>query len=79
MATLAQATRFELDRRELLTLADARGDLLSCRSGEVWITFDGDRRDLILGPGDSCRIATAARVVVSAILPARLDLVPSGH
>lgn len=74
MATITQHTCFELALRELVTLADARGHVLACESGELWITIDGDGRDIILGPGQSHRIGTAAPVVVSAVRPATLSV-----
>jgi hypothetical protein len=74
MATITQETRFELARRELVTLADARDQVLTCDSGELWITVDGDRRDIILGPGESYRIERAAPVVVSATRAATLTV-----
>lgn len=74
MATVTQETRFELARRELVTLTDARDHVLNCDSGELWITLDGDSRDIILGPGQSHRIDSAAPVVVSAIRPAALNV-----
>lgn len=67
MATLVQDTRFELAGRELVVLSEARDHELLCHDGELWITFDGDRRDLILGPGQSHRIDSRAPVVVSAL------------
>ena len=72
MATITQETRFELARHELVTLADACDQVLTCASGELWITVDGDGRDIILGPGDSYRIERTAPVVVSAMRAATL-------
>ena len=74
MASITQETRFELARREIVTLTDAHEHTLTCSAGEVWITVDGERRDIILGPGESCRIERAAPVVVSATRPAVLTV-----
>jgi len=67
MATITQETRFDLVKHEAVTLSDAQGHVLSCRSGELWITVDGDGRDIILSAGESYRIDSRAAVVISAL------------
>lgn len=74
MATIVQETRFDLARRELVTLADVRDHVLTCGAGEVWVTMDGDKRDIILGPGESYRVERTAPVVVSATCAATLTV-----
>lgn len=74
MATILQYTLFELAKRELVVLSDARDHELTCVSGELWITLDGDRRDIILGPGASFRAETRAPIVVSAVAAATLNV-----
>lgn len=74
MATLTQETRFDLARHDLVTLSAAADHVLHCRSGELWITFDGDRRDLILGAGASHRIDSNAPLVISALRESCLEV-----
>lgn len=74
MATITQETRFDLARHDLLTLSDARDHVLDCLSGEVWITVDRERRDIVLAPGASYRIESRAPVVISALQAATLTM-----
>ncbi|HEX8989994.1 MAG TPA: DUF2917 domain-containing protein [Rhodocyclaceae bacterium] len=74
MATITQETRVELSAREALTLGSLPGGLLTCASGEVWITVDGEGRDVVLGPASSHRIESDAPVVVSAFADSVLSI-----
>jgi hypothetical protein len=69
MSDIRQVQRIELALRELVIIDDARDQLILCESGELWITQDGDRRDIILLAGKSWRIDTAGPLVVSALQP----------
>lgn len=68
MATITQHTHCELSRRELLTLTDVAGHRIACRSGELWITQDGEG-DVLLRAGDSWPVPREQAVVVSALQP----------
>lgn len=74
MATITQETRFELSRHELVTVSDARAHEIRCESGELWITLDGDRRDIILGAGKAWRIDGDGAVAISALRDSTLRL-----
>ncbi len=39
--------------RKLVRLHDASGSTVRAIDGSVWITQEGDRRDIVLGPGES--------------------------
>lgn len=67
MAKIVQETRIELASRELLALECAEGQVLACRTGELWITLDGAREDIILAPGQQWRVPNRHPVVVSAL------------
>ncbi len=77
MSDTRQVQRIPIDLRELLVIDDARDQLLTCESGELWITQDGDRRDVILPAGQSWRIDRSGPLVLSAFKPAvaTLDMV----
>ena len=49
----APIARLALGTRDTLTLDAARGALVNCLEGLVWITQDGDRVDNIVGAGDA--------------------------
>lgn len=74
MATITQEARFELSRRELVSVVGARGHTLRCDSGELWITLDGQASDLILLGGETCVIPTDAEVVISAFRASTLSV-----
>lgn len=67
MAKIVQETRVELAEGELLALERADGQMLSCQSGELWITLDGSQEDIILGAGQNWRVTGDHPVVVSAL------------
>src|SRR5262245_80545 len=43
---------FQLARHGHLTVMDGRGSSMQCLFGSVWVTQDGDPRDIVLGAGD---------------------------
>lgn len=67
MATMTQVSRYELAKRELVALDRVAGRTIACESGELWITCDGRREDIILGPGASWQVPSDADLVVSAL------------
>lgn len=74
MALITQVTHCELDRREVLKIEDARGDLIRCNAGGLWITLDRDRRDIVLTAGASWRIDGDGTVIVSSLRPSAFSV-----
>jgi hypothetical protein len=70
MSATRQVQRIEIGLRELLIIDDARDQVLNCESGELWITQDGDRRDIILPAGQSWHVDRSGPLVLSAFKPA---------
>lgn len=63
-----------LARRDVLRLGDACGLQLASAGGTLWVTVDGETRDIVLRPGESVRIASHADTVVSPLFgPALLS------
>jgi hypothetical protein len=58
----------------LLTLREAQGRGVAVFSGCLWITQEGDRRDLFVAAGDSLRFDRAGLVVMQALADTRLLL-----
>lgn len=56
-----------LGRGDLLRIEDACALLVQVWQGEVWITQEGDARDIVLGRGESFRIDRPGRVLVQAV------------
>ncbi|HUG25951.1 DUF2917 domain-containing protein [Piscinibacter sp.] len=80
MAQLPNEVGFQLPRRAMLRLADMAGVELVCVSGTIWLTLDGDPKDIVLLPGDSFVTAHRRPAIVYALEPvsARLLSRPDG-
>jgi hypothetical protein len=48
--------------------------IVRCASGSVWITHDGDPKDVILDPGQSYRAEREDTMRVSALFPCVLEI-----
>ncbi|MBI5786639.1 MAG: DUF2917 domain-containing protein [Rhodocyclales bacterium] len=70
MSDILQLRRIQIGLRELVVIDDARGQVLTCESGELWLTQDGDSRDVILPAGQSWRVDRSGPLVLSAFQPA---------
>jgi hypothetical protein len=66
--------RLALKPRDTLTLEAARGALVRCLEGLVWITQDGDRADHVVSAGDSFRVDRDGSVIVQATRAARVAI-----
>jgi hypothetical protein len=56
-----------LRRGQLQRLQDAQGSLVLCLSGTLWLTQEGDRRDIVLEAGDEARIERDGLSILSAM------------
>ena len=67
--TTNRTSRFQIDlpAHAIVTLPDADGVGIECRSGCVWITLDDDPRDLVLEPGERFVGDAHRRALVSAL------------
>lgn len=80
MTTITLSRPVRLDRGDVLRIRDGGGLTVRPTSGVLWVTEERSRDDLVVGPGDACRLEgmglalvyaqRAARVVIDA--PARL-------
>jgi len=79
-AHLPNEVGFQLPRRAMLRLGDMAGVELVCVSGAIWLTLDGDPKDIVLLPGDSFVTAHRRPAIVYALEPvnARLLSRPDG-
>ncbi len=71
--------RFELEQGQMLTLDDSLDVTIHSETGALWITQDGDPRDVTLSAGASYRIDRSSRVMVFATSPSafRISSAPS--
>ncbi|MBC7857660.1 MAG: DUF2917 domain-containing protein [Burkholderiaceae bacterium] len=73
--------QIEMPRAQMLKLFDARGSQVSCASGVLWITQDGERDDVVLGAGQSLRIQRDGLTLIYACKDAalRIDAAKAGR
>ena len=64
----------ELGRRETLRVRDASGAVVTCVRGGLWITQNGDTRDIMLAPGESFRLDRAGLALVHATEPSMITI-----
>jgi hypothetical protein len=70
VADPAAASPCNLHQGETLVAAHPRGLCLQCLAGSLWITHDGDCKDLILESGETYQPAHDRRMLVYALAPA---------
>jgi hypothetical protein len=63
-----------LPRRGLLSIRGGRGAVLFVEHGEVWVTQEGDPRDVVLSAGAWFRLDRDGTAVVQARRPASVTL-----
>ena len=70
-----------LDRWQTLELDDAAGTTAVVDKGCVWITMENDRRDIVLGTGQSFEVAKNGKTLLHAETPSTLHIVdaPARH
>ena len=68
-----------LDRLQTVELIDAAGTTAALDKGCVWITMDGDRRDIVLGAGESWTIERNGRTLVQAGARSEMRLSAPAH
>lgn len=74
--TLTEALLIGLPKRRLLSIAGRRGTRIESRQGSLWITQDGDRRDVVLGAGEVHVVERDAPVIIQALSSALLAVCP---
>jgi hypothetical protein len=60
-----------IDKGRIRRVAAPLGRRVECVSGVLWVTQDGDRRDIILEPGDAFDFDRAEGVLISALQDSR--------
>ncbi|HEY5308069.1 MAG TPA: DUF2917 domain-containing protein [Casimicrobiaceae bacterium] len=66
MACFDYGAAIDLDTRETITLNDARGTTLRVAQGTLWITQEGDPRDVVLRTGDTWVVERDGMTVLEA-------------
>jgi hypothetical protein len=56
-----------LARDGLISLRDACGTRIFCQSGSLWVTQEGEIKDVVLLPGDSLALGNRGLAVITAL------------
>lgn len=75
-AVRAAAAARPLARGRSLALARPQGRLVRCDRGCIWLTHDGDPRDIVLAAGEAHRCDRDAPLIVHALDDARVYVEP---
>lgn len=67
-----------LERETSLRVEPGTRVEIACLSGVVWITQQGDLRDLFLAPGESLELLPRGRTLVTALEPSMVRVVDAG-
>lgn len=72
-------TPLALGRAATRWLRRPRGWVVDCEAGTLWLTHDGEPRDIVLEAGQSHRCDHDGRLAIHALDDARLRLRPPGR
>jgi hypothetical protein len=59
-------TNHRIEAREALALRDGRGSTITCISGTIWLTMEGDTRDVVLKAGESFVVDRRGLAILAA-------------
>ena len=63
-----------LKPQQLVKVRGGRGHAIVCHSGSVWVTQDGDPRDIILRAGDAFTLDRDGPALVQAFEPGAISI-----
>ncbi|WP_018605369.1 DUF2917 domain-containing protein [Uliginosibacterium gangwonense] len=63
-----------LDTGHTLALKHARGMEINCLAGNIWLSIEGDARDILLHPGHSYTLTTGGLAVMEGLPHATIRL-----
>jgi hypothetical protein len=65
-----------LEAHHAMTLTDAAGAEVGVLAGQVWLTMDGDLRDIFLRPGEVHSIERGGLTLINALEPSLVHVQP---
>lgn len=68
-----------MKRRQILKVRGGVGHTVVCHSGSVWLTQDGDSRDIILGAGEAFTLDRSGPALVQAFERSAISVAPRGR
>lgn len=70
-------SRLSVAKGEMIRLPKPAGATIAVMSGRIWLTQDHDARDIMLSPGDSFEIEGTELVLMEALEPAHIAVLPA--
>jgi hypothetical protein len=74
MTTATHHFELHLNAKTTFDVTDSAGVQILCREGSLWITLDGDPRDILLDAGASYTPSEHRRALIYALAPSSLSL-----
>ena len=71
---IIEAPVLSLEPGQVVTLDDALGLRIRATEGSVWVTYEDNFNDLIVGPGETLVVSRNGRTVVQALQPTHVAL-----
>ena len=65
----------EMAKNKILEIKQAMGVTIECLEGSVWVTLDGDMRDVILDAGHAFKVDRKQLTLIQALDTARVRLI----
>jgi hypothetical protein len=75
MKTDSLPKELHLAHHAIHSVPDAAGVQIGCVEGTVWLTLDGDERDIILEAGEAFTAPEHRRALIYAMRPSRISLI----
>lgn len=75
MKTESVPNDLQLAHHAIYSLPDAADIQIGCIEGTVWLTLDGDTRDIVLEAGEAFTTQEHRRALIYALQPSRISLV----
>ena len=71
-----EGERFRLAGGQTVGLHDQRGAQIEVLDGDLWVTQEGDRRDVVLHHGERFEVERRGTTVLHALTPAEIRVAP---
>ncbi len=68
-----------LKPKQLVKVRGGAGHVIVCHSGSLWLTQDRDRRDIVLGAGESFTLDRDGLALVQALEQSAISIAPAGR
>ena len=74
MNTTPKQFDLSLAHQAMFEVSDAAGVQITCRQGSLWLTLDGDARDIVIDAGESFIAMEHRRALIYALTPSDLSV-----